>query len=64
MPGSREHFIDGLRALRHERGCVYEDLGQQARARREFERIFAEDPDYADVRQRLLGPQSGRRGRA
>ncbi len=42
-----------LRALRYERALVYEQLGQQGRARRELERIFAEDPQYEDVAARL-----------
>jgi len=44
---------DLLRALRYERACLYEDLGQAARARREFEKLYAEDPDYEDVASRL-----------
>jgi len=42
-----------LRALRYERACVYEDLGQKARARREFEKLYAEAPGYEDVATRL-----------
>jgi tetratricopeptide (TPR) repeat protein len=42
-----------LRALRYERGLVYEDMGQAARARSEFERLYAEDPGYEDVSSRL-----------
>lgn len=42
-----------LRALRYERAQVYEDLGQAARARSEFGKIYAEAPDYEDVAQRL-----------
>lgn len=44
---------DLLRALRYERALVYEGLGHRARARTELERIYAEDPDYEDVSQRL-----------
>jgi len=44
---------DLLRALRYERACVYEDLGQTARARREFETLYAQAPDYEDVAARL-----------
>ena len=44
---------DLLRALRYERACVYEDLGQAGRARREFETLYAQDPSYEDVSQRL-----------
>ena len=42
-----------LRALRYERGCVYEELGQQKRARSEFEKVYAEEPAYEDVAKRL-----------
>jgi len=42
-----------LRALRFERALVYEDLGQRRRARSEFEKLYAEDPDYVDVAARL-----------
>ena len=42
-----------LRALRYERALVYEDLGQRRRARGEFEKLYAEDPEYEDVAIRL-----------
>lgn len=42
-----------LRALRYERGMVYESQGQPRKARAEFERIYAEDPRYEDVATRL-----------
>jgi tetratricopeptide (TPR) repeat protein len=42
-----------LRAIRYERALAYEDLGQQARARAEFERLYAEDPGHEDVAARL-----------
>ena len=42
-----------LRALRYERALVYGELGQKSRARAEFEKIYAEDPDFEDVAQRL-----------
>jgi len=44
-----------LRALRYERGLVYESLGQHRRARTEFEKIYAECPAYEDVEFRLMG---------
>lgn len=44
---------DLLRALRYERACVYEDLGQTARARRDCETLYAQDPSYEDVAARL-----------
>ena len=42
-----------LRAVRYERGCVYEELGQQKRARSEFEKVYSEEPGYEDVAARL-----------
>ena len=42
-----------LRALRYERGCVYAELGQQKRARSEFEKVYADEPGYEDVANRL-----------
>ena len=42
-----------LRAIRYERACVYEDLGQATRARREFKKLYAEDPSFEDVAERL-----------
>jgi len=42
-----------LRALRYERALIYEDLGQHRRARSEFEKLYAEAPDYEDVAARL-----------
>ncbi|RLB88038.1 MAG: DUF4236 domain-containing protein, partial [Deltaproteobacteria bacterium] len=42
-----------LRALRYERALVYEDLGQRRRSRGELEKLYAEDPDYEDVAERL-----------
>jgi len=42
-----------LRAIRYERACVYEDLGQKAQARREFEKLYAGNPSFEDVAKRL-----------
>jgi len=44
---------DLLLALRYERARAYEAMGQARRARREFERIYAERPTYEDVRRRI-----------
>ncbi len=49
----KERSEDLLRALRYERALTYEDLGQKSRARAEYERLYAEDPDYEDVAERL-----------
>lgn len=48
--GRSEHL---LRALRYERALAYEDQGNRRRARAEFEKLYAESPDYEDVAVRL-----------
>ncbi|RMD81702.1 MAG: tetratricopeptide repeat protein, partial [Lentisphaerae bacterium] len=42
-----------LHALLYERAEAYLNLGEDAKARRDFERIYAKDPDYEDVADRL-----------
>ncbi|MGC8719534.1 MAG: DUF4236 domain-containing protein [Thermodesulforhabdaceae bacterium] len=42
-----------LRALRYERALVYDALGKHRQARKEFEKLYAEDPNYEDVATRL-----------
>lgn len=42
-----------LRRIRWERARLDEDLGRRARARRDLERIYAEDPGFEDVAARL-----------
>lgn len=49
----RSCSIELVRALRYERALVYEALGQSSRARQEWERLYAEAPDDADVAARL-----------
>lgn len=50
-----------LRALRYERALVYEDLGQCARARADFEKIYAQAPDYPGIAAKLgLSNERGR----
>ncbi|HIQ20027.1 MAG TPA: DUF4236 domain-containing protein [Planctomycetes bacterium] len=44
---------DLLKALRYERALVYGELGQRRRALADLERLYAEDPDYEDVAERL-----------
>ena len=44
---------DLLQAIRYERALVYEELGQKTRARSEWERLYADDPDYEDVAKKL-----------
>ena len=42
-----------LREIRYQRALVYERLGKRAQARRELERVYAEDPGFEVVAQRL-----------
>jgi predicted Zn-dependent protease len=42
-----------LKALAYERALVYADLGQAARSRVELEKLYAEDPGYEDVAERV-----------
>ena len=42
-----------LREIRYQRALVYERSGKKAQARRDLERIYAEDTSFEDVAQRL-----------
>jgi len=42
-----------LRQIRYDRAVLYEEVGRKALARREFERLYAEDPSFEDLRVRL-----------
>lgn len=50
---TRDRPAELLQVLRYERALVYEALGQWANARRDLERLYAEDASYTDVAQRL-----------
>ena len=47
-----------LTAIRFDRGLAYEQLGQHGRARADLEKVYAADPTFEDVQERLatLGP--------
>jgi len=48
-----------LQQIRYDRAVLYDDTGQRARARREFERLYAANPELEDIRERLeLGNKS------
>lgn len=49
----KDRSEDLLRALRYERGLIYESMGQEKRAAAEFGKLYAEAPDYRDVAKRL-----------
>jgi tetratricopeptide (TPR) repeat protein len=42
-----------LMDVRYDRALAYEAIGQKAKARADFERLYAADPSYRDVRDRL-----------
>ena len=42
-----------MRQIRYDRAVLYEQVGRKAQARREFERLYAADPNYEDVAERL-----------
>ncbi len=42
-----------LNAVRYDRAIVLEQLGQQKRARDDLERVYASDPEFEDVKERL-----------
>jgi tetratricopeptide (TPR) repeat protein len=50
---SKKRHPDILKAARYERGITYEAMGKKPQARKDFERLFAEDSSYEDVRQRV-----------
>jgi len=50
-PGKRGERL--LHQVRYDRAVLYEQVGRKAQARREFERLYAEDPGFEDVRARL-----------
>jgi len=49
----RKYPEELLRALRYEQAVLYEEGGQEQRARAEWEKLYAEAPDYEDVAVRL-----------
>ncbi len=42
-----------IKTLRYERALLYEKMGKRNRYRQELERLYAEDPEWEDVRARL-----------
>ncbi len=54
MRRKKNRSAELLRALRYERMLAYEDLGHKGRARKELEKLYAQDPDYEDVADRLF----------
>lgn len=42
-----------LRQIRYDRAVLYDQVGRLAQSRREFERLYAEAPDFEDLRMRL-----------
>ena len=54
MRRKKDRSPELLRALRYERMLAYEDMGHKGRVRNELEKLYAEDPDYEDVAERLF----------
>lgn len=50
---TKDRSVALLRDIRYQRALVYERTGKQAQARRELQRLYAEDPGFEDVAQRL-----------
>lgn len=46
-----------LNVIRYDRALAYEAIGQKGRAKQDLERIFARDPGYLDVRERLASSE-------
>jgi tetratricopeptide (TPR) repeat protein len=42
-----------LAAIQYERALVYQERGKHSRAREEFGRIYADNPNYEDVAERI-----------
>lgn len=49
----KDYPSDLLLALRYERALVYEAMGQDKQARKEFQKVYAEAPSYEDVAAKL-----------
>jgi tetratricopeptide (TPR) repeat protein len=47
-----------LKTIRYDRALAYDAAGQHGRARRDLERIYAQDPAFQDVRERLAAAAS------
>ena len=53
LKGEAHHSDELKKALRYERAQVYEGLGWKKRCRSTLEQLYAMDPDYEDVAERL-----------
>jgi tetratricopeptide (TPR) repeat protein len=50
---SKKRHPEILKSVRYERALTYEAMGKTSQARRDFERLYAEDPAYQDVAERV-----------
>jgi tetratricopeptide (TPR) repeat protein len=50
---TKDRSRDLLLALRYERALVYAEMNQHKRSRTEMEKVYAQDSEYEDVRERL-----------
>jgi tetratricopeptide (TPR) repeat protein len=44
-----------LKEIRYDRAALYEQMNQSKNARKDWERLYSDDPSYRDVRDRLSG---------
>ena len=50
---SKKRDPEVIKLGRYLRASIYEEMGKKSRARQELERIYAMDPSYLDVGERL-----------
>lgn len=50
---SKKRDAEILKAARYERALVYQEMGKNSQAKKDLERLYAEDPTYEDVASRL-----------
>lgn len=55
---SKKRHPEILKAARYERALTYEAMGKTSQSRRDLERLYAEDPSYEDVADRVV-PSEG-----
>jgi tetratricopeptide (TPR) repeat protein len=51
---ARKRHPEILKAARYERALTYEGMGKKSEAKRDLQRLYAEDPSYQDVAERVL----------
>lgn len=54
---SKKRHPEIRKAARYERALTYEAMGKKPEASRDLERLYAEDPSFADVAQRVTSKE-------